>query len=84
MKHKTIEERINILKRLLEIQCSEGTWNYDEYQFGMANGMIFALAVMEDTAEVDYLDAPEMFIKDLELLDKFNESPIIVSKPTSE
>lgn len=81
---RSFEDRIKMLKKLLDIQKSEGNWNYDEYQFGFANGMILALSVIEDTSECEYLDAPELFKRDLELLDKLNNSSIIVGKGGSD
>ena len=80
MKEKTVEERIEVLKSLLKTQCVDGTWDYDQYQFGMANGMILALSILEGSNSTPYLDPPEIFRRELELLDKLNNSSIIVNK----
>lgn len=64
-----IEERIKKLKELTDIQCSAGNWNCNSYMHGMANGMIFATAILEDE-EPKYLSAPqypEIFLDDLDL-----------------
>ena len=76
-KKETLEEKIAELERLIEIQCTDGTWNYSEYHFGMTNGMIFALSVLTDNSP-EYFNAPDMFLNDIEKLDKFNNSSIIV------
>ena len=52
------------LKEMVEVQCSDGNWNYDPYMHGMANGMIFAVACMEDK-EPEYLDSPGIWLKDV-------------------
>lgn len=55
---KTMEQRISDLKNVCEIQCRKGTYDYDEYMRGMANGLILAVAIMEDTSPV-YFEAPD-------------------------
>lgn len=50
--------KIEDLKNITKIQCSDGNWNYDPYMQGLANGMILSLAVLEDT-EPQFKDAPE-------------------------
>ena len=77
---RSFEERLAKLKQLLEIQMQDGTWNYDEYNLGMANGMILAIAVMENTFDPDYLTAPDLFIYYEEILDKLSKPSIIVNK----
>jgi hypothetical protein len=47
---------------------------------GMLNGMEFSLSVLNGIPP-NYADAPEIFISDLKLLDKFNNSSIIVHNP---
>jgi hypothetical protein len=58
-------EPIEELRDLVKIQCSDGTWNYDPYMLGMANGMILALALMEKK-DPRYLSAPETWLKDVD------------------
>ena len=51
-------------RELVEIQCSTGNWNYSPYMYGMANGMILALHIMEGSEGlVPYLDAPETWLE---------------------
>ncbi len=52
------------LKELVNVQCSDGNWNYDSYMHGMANGMIFSLSVVEDSKEAPkYLEDPDEYIR---------------------
>lgn len=53
---------IKQLKDALNIQLSDGNWNYNSYMHGMANGIIFALAVVEGT-DPKYLDRPEEWLE---------------------
>ena len=53
-----MEKELKKLKELLDIQCSDGNWNFDPYMHGMANGMIFCVALLEDKEPV-YLEAPK-------------------------
>ena len=48
---------------ILDIQCSDGNWNYDSYMHGMANGMIL-IASMLDCVELEFLEAPETWLCD--------------------
>lgn len=52
------------LKELTATQCSPGNWDFDPYMHGMANGMILAVAILED-AEPEYLEAPETWGQDV-------------------
>jgi hypothetical protein len=65
------EERVASIKDLLATRCTPGNWNYNPYMHGFANGMILALAVLEDTP-IDYLSTPAMFLEDYKKLDQFN------------
>jgi len=53
------------LKNAIDIQCSHGNWNYDNYMHGYANGLILALAYMEGT-DPEFLDAPDKWLADHE------------------
>ena len=55
---------INKLREMTAVQCSDGNWNYDPYMHGMANGMIFSLALIEDEKPV-YLEAPKIWLRDI-------------------
>lgn len=62
----SLEERIEKLNEMTKIACADGTWNYDPYFHGMANGMIFAQWIMSGKHEdlCEYLDAPAQWLKD--------------------
>ena len=47
-KNKEFKKRVRKLVDITTIQCSEGNWNYSEYMFGMANGLIMAESVMKN------------------------------------
>ena len=54
---------VALLKEMVAVACADGTWNYDPYLHGMANGMIFALSLADGKAPV-FLSAPKMWLKD--------------------
>jgi hypothetical protein len=58
-----LEERLEKLKEMVGVQCSNGNWNYDPYMHGMANGMIFCEALMENK-DPQYLGAPKVWLHD--------------------
>ena len=62
-KGQDMKARLEKLKELNAVQCTDGNWDYDPYMHGMANGLILALAVIEDIEPV-YLDAPDEWLKD--------------------
>ena len=51
------------LRELVKVQCTDGNWNYSEYMLGMANGLICALAVVEDK-DAKYLSQPDEWLCD--------------------
>ena len=52
---------VETLRKMLEIQGTDGTWNYDPYLFGMYNGIAISLAVV--TGEVPQVrNAPHTFL----------------------
>jgi hypothetical protein len=59
----TKEKMIEIMKEVLEIQGYEGNWNYDEYMYGMYNGMEFMLSIAEER-KPNYKKAPNEWAKD--------------------
>ena len=56
-----IASRRNSFKKVVDIQCSDGNWNYDPYQFGYANGMILALGIF-DGKDPRFLEAPKKWL----------------------
>ena len=49
------------LNKLLDIQLTDGTWNYDPYMQGMANGMLMAKSLL-DGKEPVFKDAPKQWL----------------------
>ena len=68
-----IEKRIEILKEMVKVQCTDGTWNHDFYMHGMANGMIYALSILENK-DPKYLKAPKVWGKDIDSSNKPTEA----------
>lgn len=62
---KTNTKLLSNMKTMLEIQCTDGTWNYDPYMHGMANGMLYMESLVTAVDPV-YLDAPDVWLKDIE------------------
>lgn len=61
LKKKNLEN----LEDLIEIQCSNGNWNYDSYMMGMANGMLLSRHIVTGrSGEVPYMTAPKKWLKD--------------------
>jgi len=50
--------RVAELENIVNIQCADGNWDYDEYMHGMANGLILALAILKNE-EPKFKVAPE-------------------------
>ncbi len=59
------EKKLREAKGCLELQGSDGNWNYDPYMHGMYNGMEFMLAMFEDR-EPQYRSAPKKWLFDKE------------------
>jgi len=57
------EDRIKQLKQMIEVQCSNGNWDWSPYMRGLANGMIYSLSILEDT-EPTFLEPPEIWLVD--------------------
>ena len=71
----TIDERIESLRDIIKVQCSNGNWNYDPYMHGLANGMLMAISFFDDRAPI-FLEAPDEWLCDKPQTD---EAPISVS-----
>lgn len=48
-------------RNIVELQLADGSWNYDPYMHGMANGMILMQAMI-DGVEPEFLQAPEKWL----------------------
>lgn len=56
-------EKIRALIHANAMQCEDGTWDFDPYMHGMANGMIYMLSVIFGE-EPQYKDAPKKWLVD--------------------
>ena len=65
----TFEQRVKNLKNIVDIQCSHGNWDYDEYMRGMANGLLIALSIFDDKEPV-FKESPD---KNLTPLERFGK-----------
>lgn len=63
---KTIEEKIKAMNDLVNVQGSNGNWDYDEYMFGMFNGMELMLAIAEGRAP-NFRSTPNKWLRDVEI-----------------
>lgn len=57
------EQMIATMKQVLDIQGYDGNWNYDEYMYGMYNGMEFMLSIAEER-EPNYRKKPSEWVVD--------------------
>jgi len=70
-----MDKQIQDLQDLINIQATNGNWNYDPYMFGMLQGLICARAILTNE-EPEYKEAPTTWIADVEQLEKFNKSGV--------
>lgn len=70
-----MKNKIEQLKGMIDVQSTHGNWDFDPYMHGMANGMIYALSILEEN-EPKYLSAPKKWGKD----EKLPEAPVRASK----
>lgn len=61
-------KRLDSLKEVTKLSCADGTYNYDPYFHGMANGLILAVNIMEDSKNMNgpnFKSAPTRWLKDV-------------------
>lgn len=68
-----LKKGLDDLHRLIDIQCSDGNWNYDSYMHGLANGMLVALSLF-DGKDPKFLEPPEKW-----LIDTIDKSKLLSS-----
>ena len=54
---------VETMREVLKIQGYDGNWDYDEYMYGMYNGMEFMLSIAEER-EPNYRKEPSEWIED--------------------
>lgn len=57
-------ERIAVLEAQLKIQAMHGNWNFDPYMHGFTNGMVYSIALMKGSDNVEFKDAPDEWMCD--------------------
>ena len=72
-----VEDRLEKLENLIKIQADNGNWDYSPYMHGLLVGMLVAKSVFTDESP-EYPDAPEQWLEDIEMLDKFNKSGAVI------
>lgn len=73
-----LEKSIKVLDDLISVQSDSGNWDYNEYMYGLLNGMLLAKAVLTDN-NPPYPDRPGTWMQDTELHDKFNKSGSVIN-----
>jgi len=58
------KSRLQQLKDVSKIQSSKGNWNVSQYMRGLANGLILAVAIMEDKTPRYKKDIKKYIFKD--------------------
>jgi len=58
------KSRLQQLKDASKIQSSKGNWNVSQYMRGLANGLILAVAIMEDKTPRYKKDIKKYIFKD--------------------
>jgi len=58
-----MEKKIARLEQIIAIQCTDGTWDFNAYHFGLANGLLLALAILKDE-KPKLLVAPDEWLED--------------------
>ncbi len=64
----TLISSVEHLKHLVDIQCSDGNWNFNPYMHGMANGLLLALAIFNGVSP-KFLNPPKQWL-DLHAIEK--------------
>lgn len=82
MTAKDYESLIKQLEDLTEVACEKGTVDHDPYLHGMANGMIFALSLMQDS-EPYYINPPDFYQSELDALDQLNKDGVFLKRETN-
>lgn len=64
-----IKKYVKSLNDLIKIQHSNGNWDYDEYIYGMLNGLICAKSVLTGE-DAKYPARPKKWLKDRKVKSK--------------
>lgn len=59
----TYKQKLANLQNIIDIQCSDGNWNYEPYMQGLANGLLMAQSVFTGKSP-EFKSAPKRWLKD--------------------
>ena len=62
-----MKEALKRLEEIIQVQCSDGNWNYNSYMHGLANGLLVAKSVLTEDYELKTLDAPDKWLEENKL-----------------
>lgn len=60
------------LKEIAEIQSKTGNYDYNEYSLGLANGLLLAISILEET-EVKTIETPLRYKQRLTLTERIRK-----------
>ena len=63
MDKKEFEINLKVAKEMIQVQGSDGNWNYNPYMYGLYNGMEYILAIFENR-EPEFRNAPKTWLCD--------------------
>lgn len=58
-----LKYKFSVVENLIQIQASNGNWNYDPYMHGLANGILLGYSIFADK-EYKPLSAPKEWLCD--------------------
>lgn len=65
MNEQQLEQRLETLRKLVEVQCGDGNWNFNAYMMGLANGLLLAEHIISGRdGDVCYKDTPREWLAD--------------------
>lgn len=71
----------DILSSIIDIQYTDGNWNYDVYNYGLLIGLLIAKSILDGDGELDLPSAPEKWIKESNeeklFLEKLKKYPMV-------
>lgn len=62
---KVFYKEIKMSNDLVQIQCSDGNWNYNPYMHGLANGMKLIESIFHDDEPKFHMESPKQWLDDI-------------------
>ena len=60
----TVRDILEVFDEMIDLQCSNGNYDFDPYMHGMANGMIYMRSLI-DGGDPTFMEAPDVWLNDL-------------------